>query len=119
VVTYDEHGGFYDHVPPPAAVPPDGEGKYSVPRPAPPDGWTGFWPKLTERFKFARLGVRVPTVIVSPLIPSGVVDHTVYDHTSVLRTVRRSFDISTKLSDREEKANDFSHLFTLETPRPL
>jgi phospholipase C len=63
VVTYDEHGGFYDHVEPPAAIPPDDH---------------------HEEYAFDRLGVRVPAILASPWIRPGVV-HDVFDHTSVLR----------------------------------
>ncbi len=62
IVTYDEHGGFYDHVPPPATVAPDNNN--------PQD--------------FLRLGVRVPTLLVSPWVDKGVCS-TIFDHTSVLR----------------------------------
>ncbi|MHB1225786.1 MAG: alkaline phosphatase family protein, partial [Gemmatimonadaceae bacterium] len=61
VITYDEHGGFYDHVPPPQA-------------PAPGDGVTD--PEHNQHdFDFRQLGVRVPAVVVSPWIPKGVIDH--------------------------------------------
>jgi phospholipase C len=63
VITSDEHGGFYDHVPPPDTVPPDDH---------------------TAEWSFDRLGVRVPMVLVSPWIAKGVVK-TVFDHTSLLR----------------------------------
>lgn len=66
LITYSTHGGIYDHVRPPAATP-DGFV-------APPDQ-TG----TGKEFTFDRLGVRVPAVIVSPYIPRGTVDHTVYD----------------------------------------
>ena len=52
IITYDEHGGFYDHVPPPAATPPD------PPNPA-------------QQFDFASYGIRVPAVVISPLIPKA------------------------------------------------
>ena len=55
VITYDEHGGCYDHVPPPAGA-------------TPPDNDAGEF-----EFDFTRFGVRVPTVLVSPLIPAGTV----------------------------------------------
>lgn len=70
VVLYDEHGGFFDHVPPPAAVPPDDQVA-----PLGPDGDLGFG--------FDRLGVRVPAVLASPWLAAGV-DSTVYDHSSLL-----------------------------------
>lgn len=63
VLTYDEHGGFYDHVVPPGAVPPDGN---------------------RFPFGFDRLGVRVPAILISPWVRKGC-DDTVYDHTSILR----------------------------------
>lgn len=79
IITYDEHGGFYDHVPPVGATPPG-------------DDWTD--PRQNKQgFDFSLLGVRVPTVIVSPLIPRGTSDHTQYDHTSVLKTLDSLFDL--------------------------
>lgn len=63
VVVYDEHGGFYDHVVPPATVAPDDH---------------------TTAYDFTQLGVRVPAVLISPWCDAGV-DHTQFDHTSVLR----------------------------------
>jgi len=63
VVTYDEHGGFFDHVPPPATIAPDDN---------------------TDEYSFARLGVRVPTILVSPWVERGVCK-TPFDHTSLLR----------------------------------
>ena len=65
VVVYDEHGGFYDHVPPPNAVRPDDH-------------------KSPEGFAFDRLGVRVPAVLVSPWV-GQTVSHEEFDHTSLLR----------------------------------
>jgi len=65
VVIYDEHGGFYDHVSPPSAVPPDPN-------------------KSPEGFPFDRLGVRVPAVLVSPWVGQTVI-HEEFDHTSLLR----------------------------------
>ncbi|MBS0466103.1 MAG: caspase family protein [Proteobacteria bacterium] len=70
VVLYDEHGGFFDHVEPPAAVAPDDQVA-----PQGPDGDLGFG--------FDRLGVRVPAVLASPWLAAGV-DSTVYDHSSLL-----------------------------------
>jgi hypothetical protein len=102
VVTYDEHGGFYDHVPPPAGVPPGD--------------------LLTDEdndhhgFDFAQLGVRVPAVVVSPLIPRGTIDHTVYDHTSVLATIERLWGLQ-PLTRRDARAHDFLHLLSLRSPR--
>jgi phospholipase C len=99
VVVFDEHGGFYDHVPPPpAAAPGDGE------------------VDNTHNFQFNQLGVRVPALICSPWIPFGVIDHTVYNHASVLATVERLFGLA-PLTDRDANSNDFMHLFSLPAPR--
>jgi phospholipase C len=57
IVTYDEHSGFYDHVPPPLNVPPPGDNETSYP----------------DKFDFTRLGVRIPTLLISPWLPKGLV----------------------------------------------
>src|SRR5438445_2035565 len=72
VVTFDEHGGFYDHVEPPQAIPPD-----ALPARIDPKD-----PSLV--FRFDRLGVRVPAVLVSPWADKRV-EATCFDHTSLLR----------------------------------
>jgi len=71
IITYDEHGGLYDHVPPPVAVPPDEHVSEMPP------------------FAFDRYGPRVPGVLVSPYIRPGTIDSTTYDHTSILVTARK------------------------------
>ncbi|KAK4492343.1 hypothetical protein RD792_003147 [Penstemon davidsonii] len=102
VITYDEHGGFYDHVPTP------NEG---VPN---PDGIVGEDP---DRFNFDRLGVRVPTIMVSPWIEKGTVVHgangspfftSEYEHSSIPATVRKIFNLpSPPLTYREQWAGTF------------
>jgi phospholipase C len=89
VVYYDEHGGFYDHVAPQAFnnvaagnVPPP------VPNPAPPVPNT-----------FSTLGPRVPAILVSPWIAPGTVNHTLYDHTSVLQLLAEIFTPGQPYSD--------------------
>jgi phospholipase C len=102
IVIYDEHGGFYDHVPPPQTVAP---------------GDTPTDPENSRYgFDFTQLGVRVPAIIVSPLIPSTTIDHTIYDHTSVLATLEHIFGVQ-PLTSRDMQANSFYHLFSLSTPR--
>jgi phospholipase C len=66
VIFYDEHGGFYDHVPPPAA----------------PDD---------NRRMFGRYGVRVPALVVSPWTEPGTASATVFDHTSIIKTILLRF----------------------------
>jgi phospholipase C len=78
-ITYDEHGGLFDHVPPPKACPPD---KYD------PDG-DGVLPGE----KFDRYGVRVPFVVISPYAKKKYVGHHVYDHTSIARFVEAKFTL--------------------------
>jgi phospholipase C len=65
---------------------------------------------------FDNYGVRVPSMIISPLIPQGTVDHTVYDHTSVLATLERLYGMP-PLTDRDRLANDLQHLLSEATPR--
>lgn len=110
IVTYDEHGGFYDHVPPPSAVPP---GDTNVPFSSnDPNSKTG-------SFAFNVLGVRVPAVIISPWIGKNLIDHTVYDHSSIPATVEANFGLS-PLTNRDANANNFMHLIgnTLRTDCP-
>jgi phospholipase C len=102
LITFDEHGGFYDHVSPQPATPPGDDPINAAPGQQP--------------FDFDQLGIRVPAIVVSPLIEKGVIDHTVYDHTSALATLERLFNMS-PLTQRDAAAKDFSHLFTLTTPR--
>jgi phospholipase C len=89
IITYDEHGGFYDHFPPfPAHNPDDGSDSSK-------------WNK--SGFLFDRLGVRVPAVIVSPWIQAQV-DSRDYDHTSVLSTIERLFGLNS-LTERDRNAH--------------
>jgi len=103
VITYDEHGGCFDHVPPPAGAtaPDDTAGEFG--------------------FDFTRFGVRVPTVLVSPLIAPGTVYRapaggTPLDHTSVLKTVQQRWGLPA-LTARDAAAPSFASVLTLTTPR--
>ena len=103
VITYDEHGGCFDHVPPPAGA-------------VPPDNTAGEF-----GFDFTRFGVRVPTVLVSPLIAAGTVfrapvSGTPLDHTSTLKTVQQRWGLSA-LTARDAAAPSFADVLTLATPR--
>jgi len=90
VFTYDEGGGYYDHVAPPVAVRPDGI------RPE---------ASITYGDLYSRYGFRVPTVVVSPWSRPGAVSSTVYDHTSILKTVETKWNLPA-LSARDANAND-------------
>jgi phospholipase C len=102
IITYDEHGGFFDHVPPPAAAPPGDN-------PSPDYGHFGF--------DFSRLGVRVPAVVVSPYTPAGLVDHQVHDHSSVPATLEALFSLE-PLTDRDRGAAPLTAMFPLAAARP-
>jgi hypothetical protein len=65
---------------------------------------------------FDQLGVRVPALVISPYTTRGVVDHTVYDHTSMLATVERLFGMR-NLTNRDKAASDLLHLVSLNSPR--
>ncbi len=106
VITFDEHGGCYDHVEPPPAIPPD-DAK---------DQETGFG--------FDRYGVRVPTLLISPYIEAGTVfrspTEVPYDHTSILATLRDWLQIPAEkmlTSKRVAKAPTFANVLTRATAR--
>jgi phospholipase C len=102
IVTWDEHGGFYDHLTPGPIVAP---GDNSLTSPLNRYGFT-----------FTQLGVRVPAVIVSPLIPHNLIDHRTYDHSSVPATLEAIFGL-TAITNRDAQANNVSKLVTLSSPR--
>lgn len=110
IVTYDEHGGFPDHVMPPAAVNPDG-----INSPRPDDhGRTLAGPPPV--FDFDRLGLRVPALIASPWVGNRLCSD-LLQHTSILKTVRERFGIDRSLSAREAAAASFADLFDQAAPR--
>ena len=95
LITYDEHGGIFDHVPPPNCV---------------KDIFTadGNATGTGVPFQFDRLGVRVPSILVSPWIPKGTVVNRVFDHASIPATVTKFFlGDATPRSPREINADIF------------
>jgi phospholipase C len=101
VITYDEHGGNYDHVSPPTGA-------------VPPDNSVGEW-----GFDFARFGVRVPAVLVSPRIAPGTVFRSTrgtIDHTSLLKTIEVRFGLPA-LTARDKAAPDLGDVLTLSEAR--
>ena len=96
VVTYDEHGGFFDHVLPPAAH--------------------------DDRPAFRTYGVRVPALVVSPFTPRASVVSTVYDHTSIIKTILLRFCAKNgqipDMGARVTNANHLGDTLTLAQPRP-
>jgi len=75
IVTYDENGGFWDHVPPPTG-----------------NGWGDRWGPAT----------RIPAIIVSPFAKRGFIDRTAYDTTSILKLITRRFDLEALPGVREK-----------------
>jgi phospholipase C len=123
---YDEHGGYYDHVPPPPAVPPDdvlGHSLLNFPRPV---EWL-FSRLLPSQFAYLqsidggsdraydRLGFRVPAVIVSPLAKPGAVISDTFDHTSALRLIEEKFNLPA-LTRRDAAANSLLTAVNLTQP---
>jgi phospholipase C len=102
IITWDEHGGFYDHAVPPAAV-------------APGDTVPGSEHNRFG-FTFEQYGPRVPAVIISPLCPGNLIDHRLYDHTSILATVENLFGLG-RLTARDASATALDSLLSLATPR--
>ena len=86
IVTYDEHGGFFDHVPPPLAADQRADEGYD------------------------QLGFRVPTVVCGPWTRQGYVSSAVFDHSSILAFLERRFDLE-PLTMRDAAANDMYELF--------
>ena len=102
IITYDEHGGCYDHEPPPAAVSPDG---------------------LVDQesgFAFDAYGVRVPALIVSPYVEAGGVIRSngpyPFDHTSILSTLRALFGLGGQFTNRDAVAPDLLAALSLPLP---
>ncbi len=107
VVTFDEHGGTYDHCPPlTGAKPPISNPQYS----------------RQYNFKFDRFGVRVPTIFISPYIEeSAVVRSTTnvpFDHTSIIKTICEKWKL-TGLTDRDKCAPDISPILSQDTKRAM
>jgi phospholipase C len=101
LITYDEHGGNYDHVPPPngAVAPDNSAGEFG--------------------FDFSRFGVRIPALLISPRIAPGTVFRAkkgTIDHTSVLRTIEDRWSLA-PLTERDKAAPSLADVLTLASPR--
>jgi phospholipase C len=103
VITYDEHGGCFDHVHPPAAAPPS--------------------TSPTEPFNFDRYGVRVPTVVISPFVKKGTIlrsqTSTPYDHTSIISSLRKRWSLGDALTGRDAVSPDLDAALSLSEPTNL
>ena len=101
IITFDEHGGIWDHVVPPAAMPP-GE-------------------PYNDEFTFGRYGVRVPAVLISPWIPKETVlrphgSRYPFDHTSIIATLNTLFGPFPSLTARDAAAPNLLDCLTLDAP---
>lgn len=99
LITFDEHGGCYDHVPPPTVTKPTKDAKA---------GEMGF--------TFDRLGCRVPAIAVSAYTRRGTIIHEEMHHGSVTATLSRLHDLK-PLNDRDRSANDLLGVVNLDVPR--
>ncbi len=101
-ITWDEHGGIYDHVSPPAACAPD-----------------TMSPVLekgdTTPGKFDRLGMRVPLLVVSPFAKKAYASHAVYDHASITRFIETKFKLPA-LTGRDANAESLVDFFDFTSP---
>ncbi|XP_031248568.1 non-specific phospholipase C3-like [Pistacia vera] len=110
LIIYDEHGGFYDHVPTPVN---------GVPT---PDGIVGPEPYT---FNFDRLGVRVPAILISPWIEPGTVLHgpsgpsltSEFEHSSIPATLKKIFNLKDFLTKRDAWAGTFEGVVNRNSPR--
>jgi len=100
--TYDEHGGYFDHVPPPVAVTPDGIRPDITVPPDQPGGYD-------------RYGFRVPMGVVSPFAKRDYVSHVVSDHTSILKLVETKWNLPA-LTRRDANASNLLDMVDLKGP---
>jgi phospholipase C len=105
LVLWDEHGGFFDHLPPPDSG--------ATPLACAPDEASG----SARAFQFDRLGVRVPAILASPLVARGGVDHTLFEHSAVPATLRKLFGLPGCLSKRDAASATFDSALSLSSPR--
>jgi phospholipase C len=117
ILTFDEHGGFGDHVPPPVNVPAGDSLTYTE---TAMDG-------KNITFDFTRLGIRVPTLLISPWVGKGVVEGRgsnyggEYTHTSILAFLRDLWNLGENLTPRVAWSSTFEHLIqdTMRTDTPM
>jgi phospholipase C len=100
MINFDEHGGTYDHVPPPPVPSPD---------PAGPAGQYGF--------TFDRSGIRVPAIAISAWIPERTVINGEYRNTSVIATLRERWSLGAPFTARDAIAPSLAPVLSLDTPR--
>jgi phospholipase C len=100
-ITYDEHGGYYDHVPPPRAIKPDAIKPMTQPGDAPGG--------------YDRYGFRVPLIVVSPWARKNYVSRIVQDHTSITAFVERKWNLPA-MTFRDANAHPMTDYFDFTRP---
>ncbi|MGB9279594.1 MAG: alkaline phosphatase family protein [Pseudonocardiaceae bacterium] len=123
---YDEHGGYYDHVPPPPAVEPDDVLPNSLGGTTGALRWllkhSGLGPRLhslnSRDGRYDRYGFRVPAVVVSPYAKRNYVSSTVFDHTSALKLIEEKWNLP-PLTRRDASAVAPWDLIDLSAPPPF
>jgi phospholipase C len=103
-LTYDEHGGYYDHVPPPAAIVPDSIAPMLEPGDVPA--------------AFDRYGFRVPLIVISPWAKRRYVSRVVHDHTSISAFVERKWNLPA-MTFRDANAHPMTDYFDFRRPAAL
>ena len=104
IITWDEHGGFFDHVTPPPAA--------RIPTGSPPKDIQG----SGHGFMFDRYGPRVPAVVISPWCPPNLIEHRPLEHSFIPATIEQLFGLR-PLTNRDAGVVGLQTLATLATPR--
>jgi phospholipase C len=113
LITYDEHGGLYDHVPPPTNVTNPGVQPTLLRRLL-----RTIYHRKSAAFDFTMLGPRVPAIVISPYVDAGTISTETHEHASVPATLRQLFLPKVNpLTSRDADANPFHTLLTRSTPR--
>jgi phospholipase C len=113
LVTYDEHGGLYDHVPPVSSVPNPGIDASLLRR-----IFRAIYHRKAAAFDFSVLGPRVPAVVISPFVDRGTVDTEPRDHASIPSTLRALFAANARpLTSRDAWAPPFHSMLARTTAR--
>ncbi|HET7184074.1 MAG TPA: alkaline phosphatase family protein [Terriglobales bacterium] len=107
ILTFDEGGGYYDHVSPQPAVHPDGL--------SPTDLTPVEQQVIQPPGDFNRTGYRVPLIVVSPFTKKGYVSHSVADFTAILKFIETRFNLPS-LTKRDAAQIDMQEFFTFDTP---
>lgn len=104
ILTYDEGGGFYDHVPPQSAAVPD---QFAYPVDLEPTDKCDGANASSGICSFGMTGFRVPMIVISPFAKKNYVSHTVYDYTAILALIEKRFGVQ-PLTNRDKSQPDMS-----------